>query len=190
MYNIAMFPVRGEDRGFAAYQDNLKLVRERILGYVLRRLVPHAAGFAQAEDIAQSCVVVLWEQYADKRELGEMMRIAVGVARHKIAQFHRDRDRMPGISDAAADRWEAEHPNNPHSGDRVFEQLSARQDLDRLLLGMLKLPDRCRELMRLKLIEQKGYSEIREATGINGNIYEMAKRCFQALLRNVAGGGQ
>jgi DNA-directed RNA polymerase specialized sigma24 family protein len=119
-----------------------------------------------------------------------MMRIAVGVARHKIAQFHRDRERMPGISDAAADRCESEHPHNPHSGDRVFEHLSARQDLERLLLGMLKLPARCRELMRLKLIEQKPYAEIREITGVTGNIYEMAKRCFQALLRNVAGGAE
>jgi len=185
-----MLPVREEDVQFANYQENLKLVRERVLGYVLRRMVPHAAGFAQAEDIAQSCVVALWEQYGDKRELAEMMRIAVGVARHKIAQFHRDRERMPGISDEAADRWEAQHPQNPHSGDRVFEHLAARQDLDRLLLGMLKLPERCRELMRLKLIEQKPYSEIREITGISGNIYEVTKRCFQALLRHVAGGVQ
>jgi len=185
-----MLPAREEDLQFANYQENLKLVRERVLGYVVRRMVPHAAGFAQAEDIAQSCVVVLWEQYADRRELAEMVRIAVGVARNKIAQFHRDRERMPGISDAAADRWESRHPQNPHSGERVFEHLAARQDLERLLRGMLELPARCRELMRLKLIEQKPYPEIREITGISGNIYEMTKRCFQALLRNVAGGGQ
>ena len=58
---------------------------------------------------------------------------------------------------------------------------------DRFLLGMLKLPDRCRELLRLKLIEQKSYAEIRDITGISGNIYEMARRCFQALLRNMGG---
>ena len=183
-----MLPAREEDVEFAQYQEHLKLVRERVLGYVVRRLVPQVAGFAQAEDIAQSCVVALWETYGDKRELGEMMRIAVGVARHKMAQFYRDRERMPGISDAAADRWEAEHPHNPYSGDRVFEQVAARQDVDRMLLGLLKLPERCRELMRLKLVEQRPYAEIREITGITGNIYEMAKRCFQALLRNLPGG--
>ena len=188
MYNSAMFPVREEDARFAGYQENLKLVRERILGYVLRRMVPHVTGFAQAEDIAQSCVVALWEQYGDRQELAEMMRIAIGVARHKIAQFHRDRERMPGISDAAADRWEVRHPHNPHSGDRLLEELSARQDLDRLMLGLLKLPVRCRELLQLKLIEERSYDEIREATGIGGNIYEVARRCFQALLRNLGGG--
>ena len=33
-------------------------MRERVLGYVLRRMVPHTAGFAQAEDIAQSIKVL------------------------------------------------------------------------------------------------------------------------------------
>jgi len=165
-----MLPAREEDLQFANYQENLKLVRERVLGYVLRRMVPHAAGFAQAEDIAQSCVVALWEQYGDRRELAEMVRIAVGVARNKIAQFHRDRERMPGISDAAADRWESRHPQNPHSGERVFEHLAARQDLERLLRGMLELPARCRELMRLKLIEQKPYPEIREVTDFDDDV--------------------
>jgi hypothetical protein len=41
--------------------------------------------------------------------------------------------------------------------------------------------------MRLKLIEQKSYAEIRGITGIDGNIYEMARRCFRTLLRNVGG---
>jgi DNA-directed RNA polymerase specialized sigma24 family protein len=52
---------------------------------------------------------------------------------------------------------------------------------------MLKLPGRCRELLRLKLIEQLSYAEIRGLTGITGNIYEMARRCFQALLRDLGG---
>src|SRR5579872_147698 len=102
-----MLPVREEDVEARRYQENLGIVRERILGFVLRRLVPHLADFAHAEDIAQSCVVALWEQYPDKRELGEMVRIAIGAARHKIAQFHRDRERMPDISDVDADRLES-----------------------------------------------------------------------------------
>jgi RNA polymerase sigma factor (sigma-70 family) len=182
-----MLPVREEDIEARQYHANLKLVRERILGFVGRKLVPHLADFAQAEDIAQSCVVALWEQYPEKRDLAEMIRIAIGVARHKVAQFHRDRERMPDISDAAADRRESRYPQNPHSGERVFERLSAREDLDRLVLGMLQLPERCRTLLRLKLLEQKSYAEIRGITGISGNIYEFTKRCFHTLLRNLGG---
>ena len=181
-----MLPVREEDIEARQYQENLKTVRERVLGFAVRRLVPQLADYAQAEDIAQSSVVALWERYPEKRELAEMIRIAVGVARHKIAQFHRDRERNPEIPDAS-DRGESGYAENPHSGERVFERLSARQDLDRLLVGMLQLPDRCRELMRLKLIEQRSYDEIRSLMGITGNIYETAKRCFRALLRNVGG---
>jgi RNA polymerase sigma factor (sigma-70 family) len=182
-----MLPVREEDVEEQKYHQDLATVRERILGFVLRRLVPHRADFAQAEDIAQSCVVALWENYPDKRELAEMVRIAIGAARHKIAQFHRDREKMPDISDEAADRLEYYGGHNPHSGERLVEQMAAREATARLLVAMVKLPQRCRELLRLKLIEQKSYAELREITGISGNIYEVVRRCFQSLLRDVGG---
>ena len=178
-----MLPVREEDVETSRYQHNLALVRERILGYVVRRLVPHRADFAQAEDIAQSCVAALWEQYPDKRDLAEMIRIAIGVARNKIAQFHRDRERMPELTGDTAEAAES-----PDSGQRLLERICAREDTDRFLLGMLKLSPRCRELLRLKLIEEQSYLEIRAAAGITGNIYEIVRRCFQALLRNMEGG--
>ena len=173
-----MLPVREEGVEDRKYHQNLATVRERILGFVLRRLVPHRADFAQAEDIAQSCVIALWEQYPDKRELAEMVRIAIGAARHKIAQFHRDREKMPELYGIA---------QNPHSGDSLFEHVAAREETDRLLLAMVKLPVRCREILRLKLIEQRSYAEIRIIMGISGNIYEMTKRCFHALLGHVGG---
>jgi RNA polymerase sigma factor (sigma-70 family) len=175
-----MFPVREADSREDHYQAHLALIRERVLGFALRRLVPAEADFADAEEIAQSCIVVLWEQYPDKRELGEMTAIAIGTARHKIAQFRRERER--------ASRAAAEAP--PAAGDPdLFERVAARESADRFLRAMLQLPARCRELLRLKLIEQQEYAEIRMRMGISGNIYEMAKRCHQALLR-LAGGGR
>ena len=104
-----MLPVREEELEDRQYHQDLATVRERILGFVLRRLVPHRGDFAQAEDIAQSCVIVLWEHYPDKRELAEMVRIAIGTARHKMAQFQRDREKMPDISEGAADRPGVSH---------------------------------------------------------------------------------
>src|ERR1035438_317163 len=150
-----MLPVREEDFDDHKYHQDLAAVRQRILGFVLRNLVAHRADFAQAEDIAQSCMIALWEQYPDKRELGEMVRIAVGAARHKIAQFHRDREKMPDISDAAADRLEYRIGHNPHSRDRLLERMAAREEMDKLLLAMVKLPVRCRHLLGLKLIRSE-----------------------------------
>src|SRR5580700_4567469 len=92
-----MLPVRMEESEDKLYHENLATVRSRILAFVSRRLAPQHADFAQAEDIAQSCVVTLWEKYPDKRELGEMVGIAIGVARNKVAQFHRERELRPGI---------------------------------------------------------------------------------------------
>ena len=175
-----MLPVREQDRESQAYHANLAAVRQRILGFVERRMVPRQADFSDAEDIAQSCVIVLMERYPGKRELGEMAAIAVGIARHKIAQFRRDREKLPEI----ADNLEARE-----TPDYLLEQLAARESMDRLLAAMLKLPARCRELLRLKLIEQKEYAEIRLALGISGNIYERMRRCHKALLR-LAGGNR
>ena len=173
-----MLPVRQEDREDRQYHANLATVRSRILGFVQRRLVPHHADFADAEDIAQSCVIVLIEQYGEKRELGEMAAIAIGIARHKIAQFRRDREKLPELAGAA---------DIAESHDHLLEHLAARESMDRILAAMLKLPTRCRDLLRLKLIEQKSYVEIRLQLGISGNIYETMRRCHKALLR-IAGG--
>ena len=171
-----MLPVREEDSGEKQYHADLALVRRRILGFVVRRLVPHHADLADAEDIAQSSVIVLLEQYPQKRDLGEMAAIAVGTARHKIAQFRRDRGKMHDVADTT-----------DHTGESLFEHTAARESMDRLLQAMLKLPVRCRELLRLKLIEQRDYAEIRMILGISGNIYEMTKRCHKALLRMTGG---
>ena len=174
---MPMFPVREEEVEDKQYHENLAIVRRRILGFVVRKLVPHHADYAQAEDIAQSCVIALWEQYPGKRDLAEMVRIAVGAARHKIAQFHRDREKA---GEAAVP------PIEPYDA-QIFERVAARQQTDRLLLAMLQLPARCRELLRLKLIEQKSYAEIRAISGISGNIYETVRRCFRGLLRQIGG---
>lgn len=173
-----MFPIREPGPGEHDYQEHLALIRRRILGFVLRRLTPREAGFAEAEEIAQSCIVALWEQYPEKRELAEMTAIAIGTARHKVAQYRRERER--------ATRAEAD-PGAASTGPDVFEQVAARETTDRFLRAMLELSPRCRELLRLKLVEQQEYAEIRLRMGITGNIYEMAKRCHRALLRLIGG---
>jgi RNA polymerase sigma-70 factor (ECF subfamily) len=173
-----MLPVREPHSGEEQYNENLALIRRRILGYALRRLVPHEADHAEAEEIAQSCIAALWEQYPDKQDIAEMTGIALGIARNKIGQFRRDRAKL---ALAAADAPARDPAIDP------LERAAARQTVDRFLRAMLQLPPRCRELLRLKLIEQADYPEIRMRMGISGNIYEMAKRCHRTLLR-LAGG--
>ena len=172
-----MLPVRDQEFPESQYHAHLATVRQRVVAFVRRRLVPHHADFADAEDIAQACVIVLLEHYPDKRELGEMAAIAVGVARHKIAEFLRTRERMHDGADLAPDP------------DRLHDLVAARESMDRLLAAMLRLPARCRELLTLRLIEQHDYAEIRMRLGISGNIYEMMRRCHKSLLR-LAGGGR
>jgi DNA-directed RNA polymerase specialized sigma24 family protein len=180
MFPGTIFRIGDPDSGEQEYQLHLATIRQRVLGFALRRLTPHEAGFAEAEEIAQSSIVALWEQYPEKRELAEMIAIAIGVARHKIAQFRRDRERLA--------RHTGDAGGAAASAD-LFERVAAREDADRFLRAMLQLPASCRELLRLKLVEQQDYAEIRLRMGITGNIYETAKRCHRALLK-LAGGAR
>lgn len=173
-----MLPAHKADSAEEEYKANLALIRSRILGFALRRLVPGDADYADAEEIAQSCVLVLWERYPEKRNLAEMTAIAIGIARYKIAQFRRDREKLSRAAAATP---------QPDTDDELFERVAAREVIDRFLRAIVQLPPRCREILRLKLIEQRDYAEIRMRLGISGNIYEMAKRCHQALLRLVGG---
>jgi len=178
MFPATIVPIGEADSGEQEYQQHLATIRQRILGFALRRLTPQEADFAEAEEIAQSTIVALWEQYPQKRELAELTAIAIGVARNKIAQFRRDRERL---ARATGDPAGAAAPAD------LFERVAAREDVNRFLRALLQLPARCRELLRLKLVEQQDYAEIRLRMGITGNIYEMAKRCHRALLRLARG---
>jgi RNA polymerase sigma factor (sigma-70 family) len=181
-----MFPVRADDSENRDYHNHLALIRARILGFARRKLTPYQADFAQVEDVAQACVVALWRQYPEKRDLAEMTAIAIGIARHKIAQFRREQSRETGAVPIEPGQ-ERREPSDPFSGDRLLDRVAAREHLDHVLLAMLRLSPRCREILRLKLLEQKDYAEIRLLLGISGNIYEMTKRCHKTLLQ-LAGG--
>ena len=115
------------------------------------------------------------------------MAIAIGIARHKIAQFRREREADPS-AEALHAPIDHHDLSDAAGAERVLERMIAREQLNRTILAMLKLSPRCREILRLKLIEQKSYAEIRLMLGITGNIYETTKRCHSALLR-FAGGG-
>lgn len=162
-----------EDPG---YRENLQLVRERIRGFLLSR----HHHLSDAEDVTQDCIVALLGSYPHVRDRVEMLKLATRIACNRICQLYRDRARMAHLPESGAGELRA--AGNP-------EDAAQRRELvDRILLGMMELQARCRDLLRMLLIEQKDYSEIRNALGIESDyIYVLRERCFQALKRNVGG---
>ncbi len=185
-----MFPVRAGDSEDRDYHSHLALIRaphSRV--YARRKLTPHHADFAQAEDIAQACVVALWQQYPEKRELGEMAAIAIGIARHKIAQFRREQGRESRSAFRRAGAGAARASRALRRRTDARPRRRARTGIDRILLAMLQalsaLPrDSAAETDRA----EKTTRRFGMLIGISGNIYEMTKRCHKSLLR-IAGGG-
>jgi len=166
------------------YQESLRTVRQRILGFLIAR----GHDRTEAEDVAQDCMVALLDRYREVRDGQEMIKLGVRIAFNRICQVYRDRKRVAPISEAAVDQMEFRSPRNPDSGRRIEEKVECRDIVDRVVRGMLGLQPRCRELLRLLLIEQKSSDEIRAAMGIESNyLYVLRERCFRALRRSAGG---
>jgi RNA polymerase sigma factor (sigma-70 family) len=157
------------------YGDNLQLVRDRVRGFLLAR--HHSP--ADADDVAQDCVAILLDRYPNVRERIDLLKLATRIASNRICQLYRDRARLAELPDAQP---ASNRSSNP-------EDLAGHRELvDRILFGMMELQSRCRDLLRMLLIEQKDYSEIRAMLGVESDyIYVLRERCLQALRRNVGG---
>lgn len=156
----------------SAYRENLQLVRERIRGFLLARR--HDA--ADADDVAQDCMVALLQGYPHVRDRIDMLKLATRIASNRICQLYRERARVGELT------------VEPRAAGDPEETAQHRELVDRVLLGMMELQTRCRDLLRMLLIEQREYAEIRAALGIeSAYIYVLRERCFQALKRNVGG---
>jgi RNA polymerase sigma factor (sigma-70 family) len=154
------------------YRDNLQMVRDRIRGFLLaRRHHP-----SDADDVTQDCIVALLDRYPHVRDRIDMLKLATRIAGNRICQLYRDRARLDQL------------PESTPAAGNAEEAAQNREMADRVLLGMMELQTRCRDLLRMLLIEQKDYSEIRALLGVESDyIYVLRERCFQALKRNVGG---
>lgn len=170
-----MPPLAREDPEESEYRENLRLIRERVLGFLIARRHDRA----EAEDVTQDCIVTLLDHYPQVRDRIEMLKLATRIAGNKICQVYRGRKRLVPLPDAAA---------SEQSGEKLIETVERREMVDRVLLAMLELGARCRDLLRMLLIEQKDYAEIRAIMGIESDyIYVLRERCFRALKRNAGG---
>jgi len=165
----------GDSANNQEYRANLELVHERIRGFLLAR--HHAP--ADADDVAQDCTLILLDRYPHVRAQIDLLKLATRIASNRICQLYRDRART--VPMAAGPKRETAAPDPEESTSR-------RELVDRILLGMMELQARCRDLLRMLLIEQMEYSEVRAALGLDPDyIYVLRQRCLQALRRNLGG---
>lgn len=163
--------------------------REAVLSQLRARILAFAAsrgGRDVAEDLAQEVLVLLHTKYAAVERLEELVPLALQIARFKLSSYWRTANRRGEGS--SADVTEL-----PLPGDAPDPHVQAeRQELlGRLLAGIREMPERCRDLFRLKL-QGHTFPEIQTALGAGNlnTVYTWDHRCRKALLERIGTDGR
>jgi RNA polymerase sigma-70 factor (ECF subfamily) len=156
----------------------LARLRERIVAFAASRY----AG-AHAEDLAQEVLVLIHEKYGQLDRMEDLVPLAFQILRFKLAAHRRkafrrgeydavDMDRFPPASD----------------GPDPATVLERKELLARLMGGIARLGDRCRELFRLKL-QGRSFAEIQGLLGAASlnTVYTWDHRCRKQLLEALGG---
>lgn len=148
-------------------------LRERILAFATLRISRE-----QAEDLTQDVLSLLHEKYAHVTDLTELVPLAFQILRFKMLDAHRKALRRGEYNQESVEDLPLADP-----ADDPATQLDQKQRVDRLLVALGSLGERCRELFKWKL-EGKSFLEIQRLMGqksIN-TIYTWDLRCRKQLL--------
>ncbi|HEU5201332.1 MAG TPA: sigma-70 family RNA polymerase sigma factor [Nitrospira sp.] len=148
-------------------------LRERILAFATLRISRE-----QAEDLTQDVLSLLHEKYAHVTDLTELVPLAFQILRFKMLDAHRKALRRGEYNQGSVEDLPLVDP-----ADDPATQLDQKQRVDRLLVALGSLGERCRELFKWKL-EGKSFQEIQRLMGqksIN-TIYTWDLRCRKQLL--------
>ena len=158
--------------------------RDQILSRLRERIVAFAASRIQrdsAEDLAQEVLVVLEQKYAHVTALDELLPLSLQIMRFKLAALRRKQERR-GIAEDAAEMQIADQRPSP-------EAHAEREELLRRLSEAIpKLGERCREILRMKLLG-RSFAEIGEELGASSinTVYTWDARCRHKLLEMLGG---
>ena len=160
--------------------------RDEVLARLRERIVAFAASRIsrdQAEDFAQEVLIVLEEKYSGITALGELLPLSLQILRFKMGAARRKSYRRRESGQVSID--EVQLPDT-HADPEIHAQ--REENLHRLTAAVQQLGERCRELMRLKLLG-KTFAEIQEELGaasIN-TVYTWDARCRKNLLHLLGG---
>ena len=157
----------------------LASLRERIVAFATSRVSRD-----HAEDLAQEVLVVLHDKYPQVVDVAELVSLAFQVLRYKMADAHRKALRRGEYNQTSIEDLPLVDPT-----DDPARELERKQTVDRLLMAIAQLGERCRELFKWKL-EGKTFPEIQRLMGQTSvnTIYTWDHRCRKQLLDLMRGG--
>ena len=170
-------PLRGE-LAVGGRAEILARLRERIVAFAASR----SAG-AHAEDLAQEVLVLIHEKYGHLDRVEDLVPLAFQILRVKLAA-HRRKAARRGEYDAVDVDVFLPASDAPDPA-MVLER---KELLAKLMGGIARLGERCRELFRFKL-QGRSFAEIQELMGAASlnTIYTWDHRCRKQLLESLGG---
>jgi RNA polymerase sigma-70 factor (ECF subfamily) len=156
----------------------LARLRERIVAFAASRY----AG-AHAEDLAQEVLVLIHEKYAHLDRLEDLLPLAFQILRFKLSAHRRKAARRGEYDAVDVDVF----PPASDAPDPATV-LERKELLTKLLAGIARMGDRCRELFRLKL-QGRSFPEIQGLLGAVSlnTVYTWDHRCRKQLLEALGG---
>jgi RNA polymerase sigma-70 factor (ECF subfamily) len=128
-----------------------------IYGYVRSRLAPR---YEQVEDLVQEIFLAAWENLSHYRATGSLQAWVMGIARHKVEDYYRERLRKPeSIEDADLDPEMLTTVPEVH---QVLEQDQLRKNTERVLAA---LPEQYRLALIWRYWEKASAREMALKTG-------------------------
>lgn len=161
-----------------ARSELLARLRERIVAFAASRY----AG-AQAEDLAQEVLVLIHEKYGQLDRLEDLLPLAFQILRFKLAAHRRKAARRGEYDAVDVERF----PPASDAPDPAAV-LERKELLAKLLGGIARMGERCRELFRLKL-QGRTFPEIQALMGAASlnTVYTWDHRCRGQLLEAIGG---
>jgi len=156
----------------------LARLRERIVAFAASRY----AG-AHAEDLAQEVLVLIHEKYGHLDRLEDLLPLAFQILRFKLAAHRRKAARRGEYDAVDVDQF----PPASDAPDPATV-LERKELLAKLMGGIARMGDRCRELFRLKL-QGRSFPEIQGLLGAAtlNTVYTWDHRCRKQLLESLGG---
>ncbi len=156
-----------------------KLVQSqnRIYAFILT-LVPN---WAEAEDILQDTVEILWSKYSKSKELDNFTALGIGIARNLVYSYYREKKKQEFL-------LEQEALDNIASYSESISQES--EDRVRILRKCLrKLSEKDMELIRLRYEEGMKIKNVAEISNRSvAALYKALGRVHDAILKCVKSG--
>lgn len=151
---LVLAVLRKDRKATAEFVDRYS---DHVYRYVRTRLAPR---FEQVEDLVQEIFLGAWESLSHYRATGSLQAWVMGVARHKVEDYYRERLRMlESIEDADLDPDTSTSVPEIH---QVLEQEQLRKNTQRVLAA---LPEQYRLALIWRYWEKASAREMALKTG-------------------------